>query len=104
RGRRVESGMQIALRVVNALSMRAERDDDGVTWSTAADDLPPGESMDEMSAHYNMGMAHGLAGVLAFLARAWTAGIEEAGWLVDATSRWLLAHRLGDDSPTRYPS
>ena len=104
RGRRVESGMQIALRVVNALSMRAERDDDGVTWSTAAADLPPGESVDEMSAHYNMGMAHGLAGVLAFLARAWTAGIEEAGWLVDATSRWLLAHRLDDDSPTRYPS
>jgi len=103
RRRRADAGAQIAQRVVNALSMRAERDEDGVTWSTAPADLPPGEPIDETRVHYNIGMAHGVAGVLAFLSRAWAAGIDEAGWLVDATARWLVARRLPDDSPTRYP-
>jgi len=102
RGRRAPLGRPIAEATVRALSARAERDADGIGWSTRVGDLPPGALPDGTRVHYNLGMAHGLPGVIALLAHAAAGGVGEARRLLDGAVRWLFARRLGDDAPTRY--
>jgi len=100
--RRAALGRRIVEAAVRALSARAERGADGVGWATRVGDLPAGALPEGTRVHYNLGMAHGLPGVIAFLAHARAAGLDEALPLLDGAVRWLLARRLGDDSPTRY--
>jgi lantibiotic biosynthesis protein len=83
--------------VVRRLSALARFDGDGVSWPTPAGAGPP---------RYDLGVAHGQAGVVAFLAAASTrrreAGdllVPAANWLVARAqplpSRWAFAHVRG---------
>jgi lantibiotic modifying enzyme len=74
-------------RVVWHLDRLAERTPDGAAWRNRG----------PVDFH-NLGTAHGAAGVLAFLARACTAGIAARPLLADAT-RWLLAQERRDRRP-----
>lgn len=83
--------VQCALGVVEQLARRARHDPDGIFWlSPHRLDLP---------ARVDLGVAHGIAGVIAFLARAYWLGLarQVVRPLLDGAVSWLLTHLV--DTP-----
>lgn len=84
------------------LDETAERRSDGITWWTDPDWLPDETRATYPRGYYNIGLAHGVPGVVVLLGRACTAGVAEdrARPLLDGAVRWLLAQRLPGGFPT----
>lgn len=90
--------------VIGQLARRARHDSDGVFWWT-----PPsmrGPRLDRYQpGGVDLGVAHGISGVIPFLARAHRLGIatQTTGALLDGAVRWLLAHMVGTASGPTVP-
>jgi hypothetical protein len=95
RGPQAATAVACLERVIDHLAEMAERRPDGVTWESRSDWLPP-EVRDTWPARcYNLGLAHGIPGVLALLGRACAAGVatDKARPLLDGAARWLMVRR-----------
>ncbi len=91
-------------RIVDRLSERAERKGPELTWHTPPSLLPPSHVESSPGGHYNLGLAHGVPGVIALLGRITAADIsrEKARGLLDGAVAWLLGQgRSGEGS--RFP-
>lgn len=75
--------------VVEQLARRAWQDGDGVCWWS-----PPRDYPIPLPHRVDLGLAHGIAGVIAFLARVDRLGLggQAARPLLDGAVSWLLAH------------
>ncbi len=84
--------------IVERLFETAERsqDNDIVTWFTPPDLLIPMQLERYPHGFYNLGLAHGVPGVIALLGRTVSAGIakDKAKWLLDRAVAWMLKQRL----------
>jgi class I lanthipeptide synthase len=80
--------------VVDRLAETADVSEEGAAWFTRPEDLPEWQREIHAKGSYNLGVAHGLPGVVPVLAGAVAAGIERARPLLDDSVRWLLARRL----------
>ncbi len=100
-----ESGRVLDL-VVERLLDQAEQVPDGVTWSTPAELLSDWQRSQAPHGYWNLGMAHGIPGILAFLARAKRlGGLPPHGQqILEEGVRWLLRCKNGSSSRTRYAS
>lgn len=89
---------------VERLHERAQQDGHGVVWWTPPEEIVDREARAEYPAgRVDLGVAHGMAGVIALLAGLCDAGIEQPTVrpLLDGAVRWLLAHPVpSDDDPT----
>jgi len=97
---------QDAMRAVtDHLDRLAERTPDGLTWWTPPTLMIPETRARYPSGYYNLGMAHGVPGVLAVLAGAYAAGCERARVLplVEGAASWLLAQRQPAGSSSVFP-
>jgi hypothetical protein len=85
--------------IVDRLAELAETMDDGTAWFTPVERLPEWQREIHPRGVYNLGVAHGLPGVLPILAGACAAGVavERARPLLDSSVRWLLARRHGPE-------
>lgn len=83
--------------IVYRLEETAEFGDDGIAW-WGYTVLGPGLGADG----FNCGVAHGVAGIVALLARLSARGIARADRLLDGAMRWLLGHRIAG-GPSRFP-
>ena len=83
-------------RIVDRFAELADRMDEGVAWFTQPERLPDWQREIHPRGNYNLGVAHGLPGVLPILAGACAAGVavDRARPLLDDAVRWLLARRL----------
>ena len=74
----------------------AEETPEGITWFTRPELLQAESLRSAPHGYYNLGIAHGVPGILSVLARTAAAGIEtdRAARLVDGAVRWLLALQL----------
>jgi len=93
------------LGVVEQLARRARHDRDGIYWWTPpAWRGPRGERY--QPAGVDLGVAHGIAGVIPFLARVHRLGLAQqtVGPLLDGAVRWLLAHMVDTASGPTVPS
>ena len=95
--------------IVDRLDETAETLGEGgreVTWFTPPEALPPISREQTPLGCYNVGVAHGVPGVLPLLADACRLGIREerARPLLDGAVRWLLSQHLGEQKGARYPS
>lgn len=90
---------EILAGVVAGLAGRARTDADGVYWWTPGASLVGPRRELYPAGGVDMGVAHGMAGVLPLLARACSLGIAEPAVrpLLDGAVRWLTAHLT--DSP-----
>jgi len=93
-------------RVIDHLDASAERSPAGCTWFT-----PPDWELDRQreimpEGCYNLGVAHGVPGVLGFLAAARQKGVSDGRIeeLAEGTIRWLLAQRIADDDNSVFPA
>lgn len=90
---------------VQTLQRTAERPAPGhATWFTPAERLPSWQRATAPNGWYNLGVAHGVPGVISFLASvvAATGDIAARDLLGDAVP-WLLAQRLLSGEPSAFP-
>jgi lantibiotic biosynthesis protein len=88
-------------RVVGHLALLAERTPDGLTWHTRSELLPEWQRAHCPAGQYNCGVAHGVPGVIAFLARV---GDPAATALCREAMQWMRAQDLGPDPRGRFPA
>jgi hypothetical protein len=98
-------------RVIEHLARTAEHRPEGVIWWTDPAWLPPETRAEFPRGYYNLGLAHGVPGVVALLGQACAAGVAAgtARPLLDGAVRWLLAqqgpggypHWVGPEGPDR---
>lgn len=100
----LERGRDTA-RAAQRLAEMATTTDKGTTWWVDPATCLPERAEAYPEGYYDVGIAHGQAGTVAFLAHAVAAGDETARPLLEQAAEWLLAHRLPDGTgPGRYPS
>lgn len=89
---------EIAAKVVRRLQQIAEHNELGITWHTGPELLPEWQSRLCPDGYYNLGVAHGVPGVIGMLAQACAVGevAESARTLLDGAVSWLLANRSYD--------
>jgi hypothetical protein len=80
-------------RVIDRLAETAERRPEGVTWWTNPEWLPAPTRERFPRGYYNLGLAHGVPGVIALLASACAAGVAGARPLLEGAVSWLLAQQ-----------
>ena len=92
--------------VIRRLEETAERRPEGIAWKTAPELLPPFLRERFPDGWYNLGIAHGVPGVVGLLAEACAAGAarESARALLDGAVAWLLARRLPNGADGCFPS
>lgn len=90
------SGRRIAELAVERLREWSEPAEPGITWYTPPELIPPSARERVPEGYYNLGLAHGVPGVVALLARVHQAGIatETTGPLLEGAVEWLLAQSL----------
>ena len=86
---------RVAERILDHLEAMAERDEHGARWHTSRELLPPHEQAAHPSGWHNLGLAHGVPGVIALLARFQEQGIgaSRARTLLEEAIAWLGAQR-----------
>jgi lantibiotic modifying enzyme len=91
-------------RLVDRLDENATREVAGISWHTSPRWLSPRERACSPRGHFDLGLAHGVPGVIALLAKLHHADIARARCdaLLAGAVRWLLAQaRIGEAS---FPS
>ncbi|MEW5930497.1 MAG: lanthionine synthetase C family protein [Gemmatimonadota bacterium] len=76
----------------------------GIAWHTAWDLLPEHQRRTFARGHFNLGVAHGVPGVVSVLGQAVAAGVaaDRARPLLRGAVEWLLAQELPAKSPSRF--
>ncbi|HEV2764439.1 MAG TPA: lanthionine synthetase LanC family protein, partial [Pyrinomonadaceae bacterium] len=84
----------------------ARREAGGVAWLTPPNLLAGWEKESYPNRLYNLGLAHGVPGVVALLGGTCAAGVahERARPLLDASVRWLLGRKLSGEKLSCFPS
>jgi lantibiotic modifying enzyme len=82
--------------VIDHLQRRAMHTPDGTTWWTPAADLRAVEQTEFPGGYANLGVAHGVPGVIGLLSQSIARGVAvgQSVTLLDGAVRWLLAQRL----------
>ena len=88
-------------RIVVRLQKEAEHGAFGCRWLTPPERLVPERRRTSPRGHYDLGVPHGVAGIIGFLSAVVRRGIatDAATSLLDGATRWLLQQQLaGADS------
>lgn len=87
---------ELLTRVVDRLEETVEETPAGFTWHTAPKWIPPWQRVELPEGCYNLGVAHGVPGVIGFLAEAQRAGIADPriARLAEGAVRWVLAQQM----------
>jgi hypothetical protein len=90
--------------VVARLEEMAERRPEGLTWWTDPLWLPLESRMTYRHGYYNLGLAHGVPGVIALLGEVCAAGIAQrpARQMLDRAVSWLMAQQLPTRAGSRF--
>ncbi len=82
-----------------------ERGPQGFAWRSAPEHLVPELRATSPEGHYNLGVAHGLPGVIALLGQAHAAGVaqDDARSLLAGAVDWLLAQEQPPGAGSLYP-
>ena len=91
--------------ILERLAERAEHRADGITWWSDPVEYPDFVKERVMHGCYNLGVAHGTPGVIAFLGRlvAQDIGVSLARELLDGAVSWLMGRRLFDEPGVGFP-
>jgi len=92
--------------IVDRLDETAEKKGQEVTWFTPPEAIPGPNREYTPLGQYNLGVAHGVPGIIALLADACRLGIREerARPLLEGAVRWLTAQPLAGQKGACFPS
>jgi hypothetical protein len=99
------AGREAVDRVVARLGELAERRPDGITWLTPPEHLPATDAARHPRGAYNLGVAHGVPGVIGLLGTLRARGLDVPGaaQLLSGAVAWLLRQRLPPGAASRLP-
>jgi lantibiotic biosynthesis protein len=99
-------GAEILAHVILRLEECSQRTDHGNAWWTAPELLPGWQREISPNGYYNLGLAHGVPGVIAILAQACAAGISvsRARPLLEGAVEWILSQRSNSPYGFRFSS
>jgi lantibiotic biosynthesis protein len=91
--------------IVDRLDETAERRADGLTWLTRPHLLPERQRKQCPDGYYNLGLAHGVPGVVALLGQICAAGmgVDKARPLLDGAVAWVLLQQSGAGTQSCFP-
>lgn len=100
------SAAQTLTRLVHHLDQLGERTDDGIRWFTAPERLPPWQRELSPNGYYNLGLAHGVPGIIALLGlvQASPARSGVADELLRGAVRWMESEKLPPTPRGCFPS
>lgn len=92
--------------IIHRLSEIAKEDADGIYWHTPPEQLPRSQRKLAPDGYYNLGVAHGIPGIIALLAYcvSYDVATSLSGRLLSGAMSWLLAHQRSSGSDYRFPS
>ena len=98
------TGPRILAQVISHLDRMKEVREDGLTWHTASFLLPSWQRQDHPSGYYNLGVAHGVPGVIGLLGHASAQSVTPQCTedLVEGAVRWLLAQQAPSGSLSAF--
>lgn len=99
RARLDAAGGAIVDAAIDRLAATAEWTGTGCTWCTPPH-LAPTETATE--GHYNLGLAHGVPGVVGFLGAAASTGHASAATLLEGARTWLVAQAFDASGVSRF--
>jgi lantibiotic modifying enzyme len=90
--------------IVDRLSELAEPCTGGLRWWSHPNLLPPEQRATYPQGYYDLGLAHGLPGIIALLGKIHAAEIsrEKAGRLLEGAVHWLLQQKLPHGSESTF--
>ncbi|HEY6349363.1 MAG TPA: lanthionine synthetase C family protein [Candidatus Angelobacter sp.] len=90
--------------IVKRLGELAQSSWEDLCWFTAASLLSPPQREMYPGGYYNLGLAHGVPGIMALLGRIHATGIarQEAGRLLEGAVHWLLRQQLPEDANSSF--
>ncbi|HEV2755109.1 MAG TPA: lanthionine synthetase C family protein [Actinomycetota bacterium] len=99
------SGRKLLELVVDALDESAETHETGITWYTKPELIPPSARERVPEGYYNLGLAHGVPGVVGLLAGAHRAGVarDRTQRLLEGSVPWVLAQALPPGGRATWP-
>jgi lantibiotic modifying enzyme len=91
--------------VVERLHGCAQQDEHGIYWWTPPAEIHPESREQYPSGLADLGVAHGVAGVIALVGGLCGAGVEQATArpLLEGAVRWLLAHSMPTEAGPTFP-
>lgn len=94
---------RLVRRVIERLEKSALVQDEGTAWPGARDLEPDDHSRGRCGpACIDLGVAHGVPGILGFLGKACRSGFKEAYPMLGSAIRWLMAQRQGRSGEPRF--
>lgn len=92
--------------IIARLDELAEHNSQGITWRTPPALLPAWQRHHCPNGYYNLGLAHGVPGIIAFLGCAYRAGIatDQIRRLLTGAVTWLLAQQIMTADGPRFSS
>jgi lantibiotic modifying enzyme len=103
-GRVRRGGGAILAKVLENLESAATETPAGITWLTPHAHLPDWQQATNPDGYYDLGVAHGIPGIIALLGLALEAGVasERSRRLLEGAVAWLLAHQLPQGEDVRF--
>jgi lantibiotic biosynthesis protein len=93
------------IRILDFLEATAETSEAGTTWYSPPDWLPTWQRKRMPEGCHNLGVAHGIPGVIGFLAAARRMEVDDSRipGLAEGAVRWLLGQKLPPGMPSVFP-
>lgn len=91
-------------RIVARLSEKAVSDADGLAWRRTIDLMPSERHALHPHGYFDLGVAHGVPGVVAVLAGALAAGVETARPLFERSLAWLMKKHDPSNAESAFAS
>src|SRR5262249_45031273 len=84
-------------RIIELLDLTAVQELSGTTWQAPFEFMAEWErtQCEDLSTLRNLGLAHGVPGIIAFLAKCCHLGVPRAEPLLESTMRWLTQQEGG---------
>lgn len=91
--------------IVERLDESSQQHSNGITWWTAPELLSDNSRKDYPGGWYNMGVAHGVPGVIGLLGQVCErrVSLSKASLLLEGAVSWLLSQKLPDGCVSRFP-
>jgi lantibiotic modifying enzyme len=90
--------------IIDRMDRRSLQTPDGITWWTPAQELPAHERAEFPGGYANIGVSHGMPGVIGLLAQAVCRGVavQQSVRLLSGAVEWLLAQRLHANADAHF--
>lgn len=92
--------------IVSEIEARSSRMEHGLAWHTPRERIAHRFRDSWSAGYFNLGLAHGVPGVIALLAGIWSLGIcrDRTDRILTAAVEWLRSTEAADDTQGRFPS